>query len=159
MARARRLKARGDSPSAISGCSSFAARLGSVKLRAQLPSRRVTATTLSRYRPALSGQEVGCEQSGRARVLLKFLSAMRPRRAALATTLAAASIASAALASTLAASTIASTVAATNVATTTLSTALAAATLASSLSAATLAATAVAASVTNPMDCGFVIES
>ena len=38
-------------------------------------------------------------------------------------------------------------------------TALAAATLASSLSAATLAATAVAASVTNPMDCGFVIES
>ena len=43
MARARRLEARGDPPIAISGCSNFASRSAGVKLRAQLPSRRVAA--------------------------------------------------------------------------------------------------------------------
>ena len=70
MARARRLEARGDPPIAISGCSNFAARLAGVKLRAQLPSRRVAAHNLPRHRLALSGQEVGCTQSGRALGLL-----------------------------------------------------------------------------------------
>ena len=70
MARARRLEARGDPPIAISGCSNFAARLAGVKLRAQLPSRRVAAHNLPRHWLALSGQEVGCTQSGRALGLL-----------------------------------------------------------------------------------------
>ena len=43
MARARRLEARDDPPIAISGCSNFAARSVGVKLRVQLPSRRVAA--------------------------------------------------------------------------------------------------------------------
>ena len=43
MARARRLEARGDPPIAMSGCSNFAARSAGVKLRAELPSRRVAA--------------------------------------------------------------------------------------------------------------------
>lgn len=73
-ARARRLKVRGDPTTAMRGCSNFAARPAAASnFVTSCPLARVAAHQLPSLRLALSGEEAGYKQSGRACSLLSVL--------------------------------------------------------------------------------------